>query len=407
MNFTVNKYIKKGLSLWLVLFLTIGMMITGTIETFADGMDIVTLGDDLSEEQQQKALDYFGVDPDTVDVIYITNQEERQYLEGVATEQQLGRRTISCSYVNLLPQGSGITITTENLSWVTGEMIRNALITAGIEDAKVVAYAPFEVSGTGALTGILKGFTDLGVEIDEEQKEIANEEIIVTGKLSDEILDEELIEEHGAEEAAVIASEIASGIVNEVKTEVIKEKPKNDAEIEKIIINITNNYGTTLSDEQIAELTSLMSKINKLDLDFDALKDTLNDVGDSIKESLGSYGNDFFEKSGNWFSNLWNGITDFFSNLWNGITDFFSGLFNKDDTSDNTSDDVTDDINEDNTQEADTQEDELEIDSTGDISDTEEDDNETEVSDEESIDDINTDEPEADTEEDETSDITE
>ena len=43
---------------------------------------------------------------------------------------------------------------TANLNWVTGNMIATTLSTSGVKNCEVVAACPFEVSGTGALTGI-------------------------------------------------------------------------------------------------------------------------------------------------------------------------------------------------------------------------------------------------------------
>ena len=57
-----------------------------------------------SEQQKETILKYFGVDENEVEVVYVNNQEERKYLEGVTTEAQIGK-TYSCSYVQ--PTNSG------------------------------------------------------------------------------------------------------------------------------------------------------------------------------------------------------------------------------------------------------------------------------------------------------------
>ena len=48
---------------------------------------------------------YFGTSADQVDTIEVTNTDERKYMEGIATESQIGTRTYSCSYVE--PTDSG------------------------------------------------------------------------------------------------------------------------------------------------------------------------------------------------------------------------------------------------------------------------------------------------------------
>ena len=173
-------------------------------------------------------------------------------------------------------------------------MIKNALITAGIKNANVKAAAPFNVSGTAALTGILKGFENstAGNKIDEETKKVANDELVTTGNLGDKI---------GKDEAA--------GLINEIKTDVVKEKPKTEGEIKNIVQNVVNNYNFNLSSEDVDKIVSLMSKINGLNLNFSELKDQLNNVTDQLKGSISS------EEAKGFFSKIIEAIKNFFSSL--------------------------------------------------------------------------------------------
>ncbi len=45
-----------------------------------------------------------------------------------------------------------------NLTFVTSSMIASTLLTSGVENCNVVAGSPIEVSGTGALTGIMMAY---------------------------------------------------------------------------------------------------------------------------------------------------------------------------------------------------------------------------------------------------------
>lgn len=51
-----------------------------TIPAMADGMKVVTLGADLSDDQKNTMLKYFKVDSNEVQIIYVTNQDERNHL---------------------------------------------------------------------------------------------------------------------------------------------------------------------------------------------------------------------------------------------------------------------------------------------------------------------------------------
>ncbi|MCS4467560.1 DUF1002 domain-containing protein [Clostridium botulinum] len=286
---------KTVISKLLVLVFTFSLIISASSanKVYADAFKVVTLGADLTNEQKEEMLKYFGVTRKEANVMEVNKEEEDKYLAGVATRKQIGTKSISCAYVEPTDKG-GLNISTHNIYWVTENMIRNALITAGVENANVKVGAPFNVSGTAALTGILKGFESSkgGKKIDEEKKKVANEEMVVTGNLGEKI---------GQDEAA--------NLINEVKKEVVKEKPKTEKEIKNIVKDATNNYGYKLSDEDMQKITALMDKINGLDLDFKQIKDQLNQVSNKLKDVVTS------EEAKGFFSKLWEGIKDFFDNI--------------------------------------------------------------------------------------------
>ena len=278
-------------------------LILGSINfVFADGARVVTLGANLNEQQKATMLKYFGVNENEVVILEVNNQEERKYLEGVATEAQLGKKTYSCAYVEPTKAGSGINVKTANLTWLTSSMVASTLATTGMTDADVVVASVFPVSGTGALTGIMKAFEDAtGETLDEDKKELASEELIITGDLGEDI---------GADKA--------TGIVNDIKTEIIKNNTSDTIQIADTINNVTNNYNVTLSSEQQKQLEDLMSKISQQDYDYKDMKDTLNGIKDTVTEKLDAIGEapskGFFETIKGWFE----GIGDWFKNLFTG-----------------------------------------------------------------------------------------
>ena len=129
-----------------------GTLFIGSINfAFADGARVVTLGANLNEQQRATILKYFGVNENEVVILEVNNQEERKYLEGVATEAQLGKKTYSCAYVESTKAGSGINVKTANLTWLTSSMVASTLSTTGMTDADVVVASVFPVSGTGVI----------------------------------------------------------------------------------------------------------------------------------------------------------------------------------------------------------------------------------------------------------------
>ena len=61
----------------------------------ADSAKVVTLGANLTAEQKTSMYKYFGTTADAVDTIEVTNADERKYMEGIASEAQIGTRTYS------------------------------------------------------------------------------------------------------------------------------------------------------------------------------------------------------------------------------------------------------------------------------------------------------------------------
>ncbi|MGV8981573.1 DUF1002 domain-containing protein [Clostridium sp.] len=276
--------------------LVLGVMLTAILiatpikNVYADSYKSVTIGADLTNQQKDDMLKYFDVDRNSASVVEVTSNEEKQYLGDTVSKEQLGNKSISCSYIEPTTTG-GLVVNTHNVTWVNASMIKNALITAGIENANVKVSAPFAVSGTAAMTGILKGFENSkdGKKLDENTKKTANEEVAVTGKLGEKI---------GQDKAA--------GLINEVKSEVIKDKPKTEGDITTIVNNVTNNYNYKLSKDDLSSIVGLMGNVNKLDLDYDKVKGQLEGVASTMKNTLES------DKTKGWFASVFASIGNFF-----------------------------------------------------------------------------------------------
>lgn len=263
--------------------------------SFGQKTEVVSIANDLNQTQRQEILDIFDVDENEVRMITVTNQEERKYLEGIAPEEQLANVTMSSAYVKFLDDGSGIEVDTHNINWVTDEMYESALVTAGVKDAKIVAAAPFPVSGTGALTGIIKAFEEAtGESISDEQKRVANEEMVVTGELGDDIGN----------------MEEATNLIVTIKEEIIDKNVKDREDIKQIIIDIAARLEITLNTDQIEELTNLMEKITSLDLDTNQIKDQLQNIGDKLNELVNEN-----EEVRGLFQRILDAIRDFFKSI--------------------------------------------------------------------------------------------
>ncbi len=275
---------RKTLLVLLVIVLT-------TTGVMAKGESVVSLGKDLDEDQRSQIINILGADEDTK-VIEVTNAEERKYLGDYVDSSLIGERAMSSAYVEILNEGSGIEAEVYNVTWVTKEMVINAVATAGITDAKVKVAAPFNVSGTAALTGIIKAFEDAtGENVSEQQKEVANEEIAKTGELGQDV---------GKDEAAEL--------VKRVKEVVIEKDIKSKEDIEIVIKESAEELNITLTEEQKEKISQLMEKISNLDLNVEDIKSQIKNISNKLGE-LTQNSDEFrsvIQKIGDFFTNLIN-----------------------------------------------------------------------------------------------------
>ena len=210
----------------------------------ADSMMVVTVGADLTEEQKNMILNYFNVAGQSYTTIVVTNADEWAHLGGYMSRDIVGYRTISCALIRPMTSG-GIQVKTANLTYVTSNMIASNLATAGVTNCEVLAAAPFQVSGTGALTGALMAYENLsGVTLDQSKKQIAMQEFATTYELGQTIGQQE-----------------AQQIVNDVKMQVINGTLEEDnsvtyEEITKIVNDVVNNYTTNYTNNYTTNNTT-------------------------------------------------------------------------------------------------------------------------------------------------------
>ena len=289
----------------LSVILAVVMLVSSGVTAMAaeDDTPILALGANLSEEQKAVVLDLLGVDSaelDRYEVIYVTNEMEHQYLDAYLDAGVIGTRALSSVLIQPAEKGSGLNVTTHNISYCTIDMYKNALITAGLEDADVIVAGPTSLSGTAALIGAVKGYEVMtGEEVGEECLEAAVNELVVTGELGDVLGD----------------SETASDMIAYIKQQIIEQGVNSDADIETIIRNAMKEFNISLSDEDVAKLVDLMSKISKLDIDVDALAKQAGDLYEKLKGMGLDLDNIDTEKVGNFLTRFLGSIIDFFSSL--------------------------------------------------------------------------------------------
>ena len=224
----------------------------------------VAIGSDLNEEQINQVYKTFRINRGDVTELTVTNNDERAYLSKSVDASMIGTKAISCIFIEALNEGSGLNVSTSNISWCTPDTYRNALTTAGITDANVTITAPFSVSGTAALTGIYMAYESItGKKLDETAKQVGSEELAVSSELANEIGDED-----------------TSAIVNDLKAILDQTRTMSDEELRGTIESIASDYNQNLTEEQIQKLIDLVRSLEKLDTN--ALMERVNSVKDAL-----------------------------------------------------------------------------------------------------------------------------
>ncbi len=254
------------------------------------------IGANLTDEQIADVYKNFGISRGDVTELRVTNADERKYLSGYVDDSVIGTNSISCVYIEVLDEGEGLDVTTSNINWCTSQMYVSALATAGITDAKIIVAAPFEVSGTAALTGVYMAYEDItGEKLDETAKLVSTQELTLTAELADKIGSYDSVE-----------------IVNELKLLLGETRNMTDEQLRAEIVSIASDLGVTLTDTQINQLISLCRSLEKLN------PDELKAKVESVQNTIAKLG-----QAKETVSNFLTGV----KNVWNSIVDFFKNIF--------------------------------------------------------------------------------
>ena len=245
------------------------LALSNPIPAMADASKVVTLGADLTDEQKNTMMKYFKADASQVQIITVNNQDERNYLGKYISSAQIGTRTLSCAYVKPTQSG-GIKVRTANLNYVTCNMLANALSTAGVSNCEAVAACPYEVSGTGALTGVMMAYeTASGKQLDSTKKDLATKEVVVTGDVAQQV-----------------GGDNATNIINQAKLQIIGDNVQNADEIYNIVNNIAIQNNVSLSSDELNTITALLQEIVQQNYDIQEMKQTLESIQKNLDKTM-------------------------------------------------------------------------------------------------------------------------
>ena len=273
------------------------------VEIKKDDKPYLALGADLSDDQKNTVLSLMGIDPANLanyNVTYVTNAQEHQYLDSYVDSSKIGSKSWSSVVIVKRKKGNGLNISTNNITYCTVGMYKNALTTAGITDADIIVAGPKPISGTAALVGIFEAYEAMtGDAVQDNVVDAALNELVVTGELEASI--QGLTDQEVEEFIAYIKSLIAEKGLTD-------EKSINEA-----IDEACDKYGVTLSDDERQKIVDLLLKITSLGIDLSGLVDYAASLYNSFKNGGSSSG--IIASIGNFFGNIFSAIGEFFKNL--------------------------------------------------------------------------------------------
>lgn len=265
---------------------------------------VIALGADLTEEQKAAVLSMMGVSQEDLanyTVVTITNQDEHKYLDSYVDPAVIGTRALSSVKVTPAEKGHGVVVTTQNINYCTTGMYRNALLTAGVEDADIMVVGPTQISGTAGLIGAVKAYEQAsGEAVSDETLDIAMNELVTTGELVTKSASDEEVE-------ALIAY---------IKAKLAAGELENETDIRNAITEGEQKFGVTLEPAEEQKIVDFMLKIKKLGLDPNVLLDQAADL-------YSKFGDELLNKAQD--DGFFSGI----SGVMNSIVDFFKGFFKK------------------------------------------------------------------------------
>lgn len=290
------KFIKKAAALLLAFLMLLvpataladetNVTDTITAESF------VCYGDDLNSEQFEKVMNLLGADLSKDQLIKVTIDDEKALLGSIISADKIGSRSLSSARVTLTGEGTGISVTTQNINWVTSSMYSSALATAGVDNARIVVAAPVEVSGTAALAGILKAYESAAsTQLSDEAKAVAGSEMVLTGDLAD-----------------VIGSDDAVELLAMVKNAIAEYHLDDYDSLRPYVEQGAKQLGVQLTEDQIDQITKLGVQIAKLDLDPEKLAGQLNGLVDNIQKIQKVQ-----QSAGSIFTNIKTAVQGFFN----------------------------------------------------------------------------------------------
>lgn len=240
-------------------------------------------------------------------------------------------RIFSSVVVQKTDKGDGVKVdikTPDNITRITKDQYRNASLTAGLMDVNIEVASSVKATGEGALAGVYYAFKEKGIELDQKDMRLAQDEVKMLGNITAENKDKkEFTDEQLNVAVADMKSEIAKldekqkdQLTKEKVEEIVKEELKKtgleksvDAKQQDIIVNFMYSF----KDSNIANDKEIVNQLGKYkDSVVSGAKDTFSKVkgfmeseeGQGILASIGTFFVDLAKAIGNFCKGMYDAV---------------------------------------------------------------------------------------------------
>ncbi|PGT89844.1 DUF1002 domain-containing protein [Bacillus thuringiensis] len=234
-------------------------------------------------------------------------------------------RIFSSVVVQKTDKGDGVKVdikTPKNITKVTKDQYRNASLTAGLTDVNIEVASSVPATGEGALAGVYYAFKEKGIELNQKDMKVAQEEVKMLGDINAQNKDKKGFTDEQLNVAiAEMKAEIAK-LSEEQRKQLTKEdiaKIVND-ELKKLQLD------QTVTDKQKDVIVNFI--FNFKDSPVANNKEIVGQL-DQYKESVVNGAKDTFGKIKGFVESeegkgFLASIKDFFVSIWNALVGLFS-----------------------------------------------------------------------------------
>ncbi|MGF2716645.1 DUF1002 domain-containing protein [Bacillus cereus] len=225
-------------------------------------------------------------------------------------------------------KGDGVKVdikTPKNITRITQDQYRNAALTAGLTDVNIEVASSVKATGEGALAGVYYAFKENGIELDQKDMKLAQDEVKMLGQITEQNKDKK---DFSDQQLNVAVADMKQDIAK------LDEKQKQQltkADVEKIVDEKLKalELEKAVSDKQKDTIVNYM--FNFKDSNIANSDEFVKQIG-SYKDSIVSGSKELFgklkdfkdsEAGQNFFSSCWQFIKD----VGSAIGNFFSNLF--------------------------------------------------------------------------------